>query len=268
MTLYLQLPFAIGTLATPGRPVSLGLAGALLVATLAALVVAGAGSAWFGTGSAPPAGAMTTPVAAVATPRKPALESARNRAFDLLAHASEKAELSRAEAQVSDLVDSLAERLRTRPDDVDGWQTLGRAYAALGQHAQAIGAYRAAVRLRPDDPTLLAEYAFSAAVTDPRGTSDEAMRLVEHALRIDPRHAKALALAGTLAVDRKDYRGAIAHWEHWGQVEPADTPLGRQVRTSIQQARQLAGLPGAAQAPSALSALPVATATRVASTGS
>ena len=263
MTPFLQLPFATGTSATPGRPASLGRAGALSVAALAALVVAGTGGAWFGAADVPLADPTAKTVASIGAPRTPALHPARNMGADLAARAAEAAELSRAETQVSDLVDGLAERLRTRPDDADGWQTLGRSYAALGKHSQAIGAYQAAVRLRPDDPTLLAEYAFSAAVTDPRGTSDEAMRLVERALHIDPRHAKALALAGTLAVDRKDYQGAIVHWEQWRQVEPADTPLGRQVRASILQARQLAGLPAVT-----LTGLPVAAATRVASTGS
>ena len=263
MTPFFQLPFATGTRATSGRPASLGPAGALSVAALAAVVVAGAGGAWFGAADVPLADPSAKTVASIGAPRKPALQSARDTGAELVARAAEAAELSRAETQVSDLVDGLAERLRTRPDDADGWQTLGRSYAALGKHAQAIGAYQAAVRVRPDDPTLLAEYAFSAAVTDPRGTSDEAMRLVERALRIDPRHAKALALAGTLAVDRKDYQGAIAHWEQWRQVEPAGTPLGRQVRASILQARQLAGLPAVT-----LTGLPVAAASRVASTGS
>jgi cytochrome c-type biogenesis protein CcmH len=264
MTPLLQLPFAIGTVATsgrsrpigfrattdntsaPSRPASLGLPGAMSVATLAAVVIAAAGGAWIGNADSAGAKPIAKPVASLLGTQAAGPASAREAGADLIARASEMTELSRAEAQVSTLVVGLAERLKARPNDADGWQTLGRSYAALGRHAQAITAFKAAVRLRPEDATLLAEYAFSAAVTDPRGATGEAPRLVARALQIDPRNAKALALAGTLAVDRKDYQGAVVLWEQWGQVEPADTPLGRQVRTSILQARQLAGLSGPA----------------------
>jgi cytochrome c-type biogenesis protein CcmH len=264
MTPLLQLPFAndavvtrwrsrpirfratTGSALDSGRPAALGLPGAMSVAALAAVVIAAAGGVWLGNPDTTEAKPIAKPLASLLGSPAAGPQSVREAGADLIARASQMNELSRAEAQVSTLVVGLAERLTARPDDADGWQTLGRAYAALGRHAQAITAFKAAVRLRPEDATLLAEYAFSAAVTDPRGATGEAPRLVARALQIDPRNAKALALAGTLAVDRKDYQGAVALWEQWGQVEPADTPLGRQVRTSILQARQLAGLSGPA----------------------
>lgn len=283
MTTLIQLPFAIGTVAmprrsprigfgattgnasAPGRSTSLGLPGAMSVAALAALVIVSAGGAWFGDADTSGAKSIAKPVAALVGPQAIGPQSEREAGADLVARASEMTELSRAEAQVSTMVAGLAERLKARPDDADGWQTLGRSYAALGRHAQAITAFKAAVQLRPDDATLLAEYAFSAAVTDPRGANGEAPRLVARALQIDPRNTKALALAGTLAVDRKDYQGAAVLWEQWGQVEPADTPIGRQVRTSILHARQLAGHSGATIPVAATSGMPIPPMTRVAS---
>ena len=152
--------------------------------------------------------------------------------------------LVQAESRVNAMVASLADRLHKHPDDAEGWHTLARSYAALGRHAQAIDAFRAAVRLRPDEPTLLAEYAFSAAVRDPYAASGEPARLIARALQLDPRNPKALALAGTLALDRKDYVGAIGHWERLAQIEPADSAITRQLQFSIVQARQLAGQQG------------------------
>jgi cytochrome c-type biogenesis protein CcmH len=167
--------------------------------------------------------------------------------------------LSQAESRVSAMVDSLAQRLKTRPDDAEGWQLLGRSYAALGRHTQAVSAFKTALRLRPDNATLLAEYAFSAAVLDPRGVNGEPARLTARALQLDPRNPKALALAGTLALDRKDYQAAIQYWEQLAQIEPANTPMGKQVQASIMQARQLAGtqatlMPVTAMPPSSITA--------------
>ena len=172
-----------------------------------------------------------------------------------------------AEARVSTMIESLADRLKAQPDDADGWRTLARSYAALGRHAAAIDAFKAAVRLRPDEPALLAEYAFSAAVLDPHAASGEAARLVERALQLDPLNPKALALAGTLALDRKDYPGAIAHWEQLARIEPADGPIAKQLQFSILQARQLAGLRSGVAPVSTVAAVPGAQATAGAHVG-
>ena len=149
--------------------------------------------------------------------------------------------LAQAEARISSMVDRLAERLKTRPDDAEGWQMLGRSYATLGKHGQAISAYETALRLRPNEPTLLAELAFSAAITNRRVGGADSAQLLQRALKLDPRNPKALALAGTLSLERKDYQGAVQHWEQLARNEPADSPLGKQIQASIAQARQLAG---------------------------
>jgi len=126
------------------------------------------------------------------------------------------------------------------PTDASGWQTLARSHAAQGLHAQAVIAFRHAARLRPDDATLLAEYAFSAAATSQRTSADEPQQLVERALRLDPSNPQALALAGTLAVDRGDYGAATQHWERLAQLEPPDSATQRELHASIAQTRQLA----------------------------
>jgi len=167
--------------------------------------------------------------------------------------------LAQAEARISGMVDRLAERLKGRPDDAEGWQMLGRSYAALGKHGQAIGAYETALRLRPNEPTLLAELAFSAAITNRRVGGADSTQLLQRALKLDPHNPKALALAGTLSLERKDYEGAVQYWEQLARSEPADSPYGRQIQASIAQARQLAGsrvalMPAADDALSSLTA--------------
>jgi cytochrome c-type biogenesis protein CcmH len=145
------------------------------------------------------------------------------------------------EQQINAMVDRLAERLKARPDDVEGWKKLARSYTVLGRHAQALEAYTKASQLRPDDAALLADYALAMAAANQRRFDGEPSRLIERALKIDPRQPKALAIAGAVAFDRKDYRSALRHWEQLARVEPADSPLAPQIRQSIAQARELAG---------------------------
>lgn len=149
---------------------------------------------------------------------------------------------------IADMTDKLVQRLTTQPDDADGWAMLARSYAVSGRHNEAVDPFAKALALRPDDPTLLADYADTLAMTRQRSLEGEPSRLVERALEIDANHVKALWLAGTAAFDRRDYARAIELWERLRQVSPPDSPFVPQVQAGIDEARQLA----AAQVPSGI----------------
>ena len=90
--------------------------------------------------------------------------------------------------QIAAMTDKLAQRLKEKPDDVEGWSMLARSYSVLGRHAEALKAYEKASNLRKDDPTLLADYADSLAVNNNSNLEGEPMKLVDRALRLDPKN--------------------------------------------------------------------------------
>ncbi len=149
--------------------------------------------------------------------------------------------------QIAAMVDKLAQRMKEQPNDAEGWAMLARSYSVLGRHPEALVAYEKAVALRKDDPTLLADYADSLAVKNDHKLDGEPMKLVERALKLDPKNIKALSLAGTAAFDRKDYAGAVKQWEKVVAIGPADNAFVQQLGPAIDEARQLAGLPPAAK---------------------
>ncbi|MDP2064766.1 MAG: hypothetical protein Q8K38_02195 [Burkholderiaceae bacterium] len=158
--------------------------------------------------------------------------------------------------QIAAMVDKLAAHLKEQPDDADGWAMLGRSYTVLGRHAEALTAYENAVKLRSDDAQLLADYADSLAVKNDRQLAGEPIRMIEKALKLNPRNVKALALAGTYAFTQQDYATAVRHWERVVQFAPAESGYVQQIQAALAEARQLAGLPPepskqAAAAPSA-----------------
>jgi cytochrome c-type biogenesis protein CcmH len=208
-----------------------------LLATLAAavLVVAGAGYAW--TGSPGLALGTATSVAAGAEPASP--------------HDSDDMQFAAA-------VEKLAAKLETQPDNAEGWAMLARSYSRLGRFGEAVPAYAKAVALNGNDANLLADYADALAVNNDRKIEGEPLKLVERALKLDPENAKALALAGTAAFDRKDYAGAVRYWEKLAQVAPPDNQFMAQLQGSIAEARELGGLGASAAAKPASTAVPKA----------
>lgn len=146
-------------------------------------------------------------------------------------------------ADVEVLVERLAQRMRAQPGDPDGWVLLGRTYASLQRFEPARDAYAQAVRLVPDNPHLLADYADAMAMTQGRRLAGEPERLVMQALAIDPDHLKALALAGSAAMERQDYANAVKHWSRLKAVAPPESPFANGMDDSLQAARAAAGLP-------------------------
>jgi len=161
--------------------------------------------------------------------------------------------------QVNQMVEQLAARLQKEPDNVEGWVILARSYYTMRRFPEAAAAYERLTALVPDEPDVLADYADALAMSKNRDLSGKPMELVNRALKIDPTHWKALAMAGTAAFDRKDYKGAVDYWERLRASQPADSPIVQTITTSINEARHLAGMPPAAPvAQSAAPAIPPA----------
>ena len=147
------------------------------------------------------------------------------------------------EAQFVAAVEQLAKRMTQEPANGEGWALLARSYVRLGRHAEAVPAFVKAVAITGDDPTLLVDYADALAMTNNRTLDGEPLALVERALKYDPDNAKALALAGAAAFNRKEYPKAVQLWERLVRVSPPDSAFLPQLQGSIDEARSLGGLP-------------------------
>ena len=142
--------------------------------------------------------------------------------------------------QIEKMVERLAERLKGDPGNTEGWVLLGRSYSAFGRFKESADAYARAATLRPDDAQLLADYADALGMALGRKLEGEPAKLIARALEIDPRNLKALALAGTGAYERKDYKGAAAYWERMLPLVEPDSDDARSIRANVEEARSLA----------------------------
>ena len=143
--------------------------------------------------------------------------------------------------QVEAMVAKLAERMKQNPDDPQGWAMLGRSYAVMNRFDDAAAAYGKAVARVPDNPNLLADYADALGMARGQSLLGEPEALIQRALKIDPDHGKSLALAGTVAFEKKDYAAAIRYWEKLVTQIPPDSDMARGVQSSIAEAHGLLG---------------------------
>jgi cytochrome c-type biogenesis protein CcmH len=158
---------------------------------------------------------------------------------------------------VESLVQRLADRMAAQPEDPAGWALLARSYAGLQRFDKARDAYAQAVRRQqPPDAQLLADYADVLAMTQGRTLAGEPEKLVLQALALDPDHLKALALAGSAAMERSDYKLALKHWTRAKAAAPADSPFATGLDAAIAEARAGAGLPADAPPAPAVAAAP------------
>jgi cytochrome c-type biogenesis protein CcmH len=137
--------------------------------------------------------------------------------------------------QTSEGLDTLSERLKRKleqnPNDGVGWALLARSYVEIGRHADAVPIYDKAVKLIPDDPQLLVDYADALGVLHDRKLAGKPELLIQQALTIDPKHVKALMLAGTVAFDRKEFGQAVQYWKRASANLPTDA--GGEVRQEL-----------------------------------
>lgn len=143
---------------------------------------------------------------------------------------------------INQMVDRLAARQKTNPDDLPGWVRLAHAYKVQGRLADAEQAYAKAGKLMDSDPDLLTQYADVLATRADNKIEGRPLALVNKALALNPKHPTALMMAGTAAYRRADYAQAVAHWEKVLTVLPPGSSDATQVQAEIADARTKGGL--------------------------
>jgi cytochrome c-type biogenesis protein CcmH len=179
------------------------------------------------------------------------------------------------------MVEGLAQKLRQNPNDATGWHMLARSYVAFNRLPEAAQAYDKANALAPGDPQLLSDYADVLAMVNGRSLEGRPTQLVMEALKVDPRHQKSLALAGTAAFNRGEFAKAADWWKQLLATLPPGSEQANAVESNIAQAQAggkdtgagvMAAGPAAAATPAAQStqrapAAPAAPAANAAAAG-
>ncbi|OOW91052.1 cytochrome C biogenesis protein [Xanthomonas campestris pv. vitistrifoliae] len=130
--------------------------------------------------------------------------------------------------------------LVSNPDQAEGWVLLGRSLSSQQKFAEARDAFARAVALRPDEADVLVAAAQARMLADDSGRPDpEAMRLLEHALAMQPDHQRARWFLGVVQRQAGEPAKASATWEPLLSVVDTKTRHGllEQINAARQEAR-------------------------------
>jgi cytochrome c-type biogenesis protein CcmH len=156
-------------------------------------------------------------------------------------HPGSSSEATTGHDNFMSVLDNLITRLNNNPEDVEGWFMLARTYAIMKRYDESASTYATLNEMIPNDPQILSDYADVLAMTNEGSLIGKPAELIAEALSLDPEYPKALALAGTVEYEKKEFNQAAVYWERLLAVIPAESQLAQSVKESIADAKNLAG---------------------------
>ena len=169
-------------------------------------------------------------------PAPPAAAAAPPREGPDAARAPESVPAGEREEMIRNMVQGLAARLERQPDDIEGWRTLGRSWAVLGEAARSAEAYGQVASRLPDDVTAQVEYAEAllAQQSMDQPPSPEMVAQLQQILELDSDNPVALFHLGRAAAARGDMTAAVRHWRRLLAQMPADAPVRAELERLIE----------------------------------
>ncbi len=142
---------------------------------------------------------------------------------------------SERQAMIQSMVDRLAERLQTTPDDLDGWLKLGRAYTVMHETDKANAAYDRAIALRPNDGAVMLQAAEGLlnglAPTDTiPATTVALLRRIE---AVSPGHVAVLWYLGLSSAQAGQPKAALDYWGRLLTKLPAEGDEAKTVKDAM-----------------------------------
>jgi cytochrome c-type biogenesis protein CcmH len=148
---------------------------------------------------------------------------------------------------VEGMVKKLEKRMAENPNDSEGWRMLGWSYYNTGRYKDAVTAYRRAVDLQQDNPTLKALLGEAMVVEAESTVTDAALAVFDQVLAINPNDERARFFKGVSKAQKGDVKGAIDEWIALYKIAPAEAEWAADLRTRIEETAKQAKIDVAAQ---------------------
>ena len=154
------------------------------------------------------------------------------------------------------MAQTLAEKLKDKPDNLQGWVMLGRTYRTLENFDAALRAYDSALKLSADDDLKL-ERIEVIAMQRQGQFEGEPWNVIREVLQRDPQHFGALLTAGSASYAEGKFADALKYWEQARKPLDANNPDLEGLENAIATVRERLGMPPAKAKVAATSGLNV-----------
>lgn len=115
---------------------------------------------------------------------------------------------------MDDVIVSLEARLAENPDDINGWNMLGRTYMTMRNYEAAAETYEKLMEIEgAQNAQTMVDLAIAISNRDQKPIEGRTASLVENALALDPNNQAALFYAGVAAANRGETDLAADRWE-------------------------------------------------------
>ncbi|QHS08689.1 c-type cytochrome biogenesis protein CcmI [Sinimarinibacterium sp. NLF-5-8] len=161
---------------------------------------------------------------------------------------------------VAEMLGKLEARLQSSPDDAEGWAMLGRSYAVLQRHDEAIAAYANANRLSAaqPQPEWLADEAELRIFANDHDFRGKPSALLDQVLALAPHYPKALWYGGLASAQNGQYAEAVQRWQTLLQDPEIPDDFRQVLEQRLPELRALAGVAAPAAPAAAVAAAPAA----------
>ena len=137
------------------------------------------------------------------------------------------------------MVQRVEEKTRANPNDGEAWSMLAKTYAAMERWPEALQAYEKAIKLLPQDASVLSGYAEALAITNNRVLAGKPIELVNKALEIDADDMKGLELAGINAYQEENFAQASYFFKRLHKLMPPESPYAQDILAAQKEAERL-----------------------------
>lgn len=134
---------------------------------------------------------------------------------------------------INKMVEKLANKLKSKPDNLEGWLMLGKSYKVLQRYNDAVKAFERAYQLAGDKTDVMLPYAESIALAGGGDWRGKPMELVNKVLTLEPENVGGLWFAAMAHAQQDDKAGSLAYLRKLLALLPENSQDKQQIQTLI-----------------------------------
>ena len=134
------------------------------------------------------------------------------------------------DSHVGEMIAQLEAKMKSSPNDPEGWRMLGWSYMSTGRYADAAGAYGRASAIDPGNADYLSARGEALTKAADGHVTPEARKVFAAAAKLDPTDPRARYFLAAAKDQDGDHAGALADWIALLKSAPPGAPWAADVR--------------------------------------